>query len=87
MTYTYPCIEYVGPAYPDASAPASARTLASRVSDGIEVDLWSEPGRVWVDVTDTRTGEAFAVPSSTSSSANTRTICCSRVSRSRPSAR
>jgi hypothetical protein len=46
MTYTYPCIEYVGPAYPDASAPASARALASRVSDGIEVDLWWEPGRV-----------------------------------------
>jgi hypothetical protein len=62
MTYTYPCIEYVGPAYPDASAPASARALASRVSDGIEVDLWWEPGRVWVNVTDTRTGEAFAVP-------------------------
>ena len=62
MTYTYPCIEYVGPAYPDGLAPASARMLASRVSDGIEVDLWWEPGRVWVAVIDTKTGEAFSVP-------------------------
>jgi hypothetical protein len=62
MTYAYSRITYVGPAYPDGSAPASARTLASRVSDGIEVDLWWEPGRVWVAVTDTKTGEAFSVP-------------------------
>jgi hypothetical protein len=40
MTYAYPRINYVGPAYPDGSVPASARTLANRVSDGIEVILW-----------------------------------------------
>ena len=62
MTYAYPCINYVGPAYPDDSVPTPARTLASRVSDGIEVDLWWEPGRVWVAVIDTKTGEAFSVP-------------------------
>jgi hypothetical protein len=62
MTYRYPCIKYLGPAYPDGSVPASARTLASRVSDGIQVDLWWEPGRVWVAVNDTKTGEAFSAP-------------------------
>jgi hypothetical protein len=61
MTYTYPSIKYLGPAYPDGAAGASARTLASRVSAGIEVDLWWEPGRVWVAVLDTKTGEAFSV--------------------------
>jgi hypothetical protein len=40
MTYAYPRINYAGPAYPDGSVPASARTLANRVSDGIEVVLW-----------------------------------------------
>lgn len=64
MSYTYPCITYLGPAYPDDPAPATARTLDSRINDGLQVDLlWSEPSQqVWVTVTDTRTGDAFSLP-------------------------
>ena len=60
----HPHVRYLGPAYPDASGPASLRELDSRVSDGIQVDLmWCErTGRAWVVVTDSRTGEAFSLP-------------------------
>jgi hypothetical protein len=64
MNYTYPSINYLGPAYRDVCACATARTLHSRVNDGIQVELlWSERAqRVWVTVNDTKTGEAFSVP-------------------------
>jgi hypothetical protein len=64
MSYTYPSITYLGPAYPDGLARATSRTLHSRVSAGIQVDLlWSEHAqRVWVTVTDTGNGEAFSLP-------------------------
>jgi hypothetical protein len=61
---TYPHVEYLGPAHPDGSGLTTMRELESRLSDGIQVRLlWCErDGRVWVAVTDTKTGEALSVP-------------------------
>jgi hypothetical protein len=43
--------------------PTSIRELDSRMNDGIRVRLlWREDdGRLWVDVIDTKAGEAFSV--------------------------
>jgi hypothetical protein len=43
--------------------PTSTRELDSRTNDGIHVRLlWrKDDGRLWVDVVDTKTGEAFSV--------------------------
>jgi hypothetical protein len=59
----HPHVTYLGPAYPDASDPATMRELHSRVTDGIQVDLlWSErKGQAWVAVTDSKQGESFSV--------------------------
>jgi hypothetical protein len=60
----YPEINYFYPGYPDGAARMGPRELDSRAGDGIRVALfWSEAaGRVWVTVTDTKTGEVFSVP-------------------------
>jgi hypothetical protein len=60
----YPHVQYLGPAHPEGSGPASMRELQTRVNDGIHVSLlWCErDGRVWVTVADTKTDEAFALP-------------------------
>src|ERR1700733_15259268 len=38
MSHMYSCIKYLGPAHADDRARATARTLDSRVHDGIQVD-------------------------------------------------
>jgi hypothetical protein len=60
----YPEINYFHPGYPDGAARMGPRELDSRAGDGIRVALfWSESAsRVWVTVTDTKTGEVFSVP-------------------------
>jgi hypothetical protein len=60
----YPEIHYFHRGYPDGAARMGPRELDSRAGDGIRVALfWSEPAsRVWVAVTDTKTGEVFSVP-------------------------
>jgi hypothetical protein len=60
----YPHVKYLGPAYPAGSGSTSMRELHSRINDGIQVRLLCKERdrRVWVAVTDTKTGEAFSVP-------------------------
>jgi hypothetical protein len=60
----YPHVEYLGPAYQDGSDRTTVRELQTRVSDGLHVSLlWCQrDARVWVAVTDTKTGDAFSVP-------------------------
>ena len=60
----YPHVKYLGPAHPDGTGPTTMRELQSRVNDGIHVRLlWCQrDARVWVAVTDAKTGEAFSMP-------------------------
>ena len=44
------------------SPMTTARELHSRVNDGIDVRLiWSEHGRLWVSVADSKTGGEFSI--------------------------
>jgi len=63
----YPHVQDDGSAHPDQlrpKAPAVARELDSRTSDGIHVRLLWHPddGQVSVAVDDTKTGEVFELP-------------------------